>query len=98
IRTLPGHGEPEVRGMLDEALGDLSQQVEIVATDDNPSTASPVETPLYDSIRRVSERLAPGSTTVPFLLVGATDARFFRRAGAVAYGAGLFSSRLGFAD
>ena len=43
-------------------------------------------------------RLIPGATTVPFIIVGATDARFFRRAGATAYGAGLFSDRIGFAD
>jgi acetylornithine deacetylase/succinyl-diaminopimelate desuccinylase-like protein len=32
------------------------------------------------------------------MVVGATDARFFRRAGSVAYGAGLFSDRISFAD
>jgi acetylornithine deacetylase/succinyl-diaminopimelate desuccinylase-like protein len=35
---------------------------------------------------------------VPFLTVGATDARFFRRVGSVAYGFGLFSRRLTFED
>ena len=33
---------------------------------------------------------------MPFLTVGATDARFFRRLGTVAYGFGLFSERLTF--
>jgi acetylornithine deacetylase/succinyl-diaminopimelate desuccinylase-like protein len=33
---------------------------------------------------------------VPFLSVGATDARFFRRAGVNAYGFGLFSQRMSF--
>ena len=33
---------------------------------------------------------------MPFLTVGATDARFFRRLGTVAYGFGLFSTRLSF--
>ena len=32
------------------------------------------------------------------MIVGATDSRFFRRAGATAYGAGLFSDRISFAD
>jgi acetylornithine deacetylase/succinyl-diaminopimelate desuccinylase-like protein len=31
-------------------------------------------------------------------MVAATDARFFRRAGAVAYGYGLFSDRISFKD
>ena len=34
----------------------------------------------------------------PCAIVGATDARFFRRAGSVAYGFGLFSRRLSFED
>lgn len=98
IRTLPGVTGEDVRSMLDEALGDLRDDVEIIAQDDNPATASPMDTPLWDSIRRVIERLAPGATTVPFLVVGATDARFFRRAGSVAYGAGLFSEKIPFAE
>ena len=32
------------------------------------------------------------------MLVAATDARFFRRAGSVAYGYGLFSDRISFRD
>jgi acetylornithine deacetylase/succinyl-diaminopimelate desuccinylase-like protein len=98
IRTLPGVTGEDVRRMLDEALGDLKDDVEVIAQDDNPATASPAETPLWDSIRRSVERLVPGATTVPFLVVGATDARFFRRAGSVAYGAGLFSEKIPFAE
>ncbi len=98
IRTLPGVTGEDVERMLDDALGDLRGDVEIVAQDDNPATASAVDTPLWASIRRAVERLMPGATTVPFLVVGATDARFFRRAGSVAYGAGLFSERIPFAE
>ena len=98
IRTLPGQTAADIRTMLDEALGDLRDEVEIQAQSDDPSSASPPETPLWDSIRRVTEKLVPGATTIPFMIVGATDARFFRRAGATAYGAGLFSDRISFAD
>jgi acetylornithine deacetylase/succinyl-diaminopimelate desuccinylase-like protein len=98
IRTLPGVTGPDVEKMLDEAIGDLRGDVEILAQDDNPATASPIDTALWDSIRRVVEGLVPGATTVPFLVVGATDARFFRRAGSVAYGAGLFSEKIPFAE
>ncbi len=98
IRTLPGQTSAEIRAMLDEALGDLSGSVEIQAKSDDEATASPVDTRLWDSLQRVSAALVPGASTIPFLLVGATDARFYRRAGATAYGAGLFSDRLSFAD
>ena len=43
-------------------------------------------------------RLVEGSALVPFLTVGATDNRFFRRAGSVGYGFGLFSRKLSFDD
>jgi acetylornithine deacetylase/succinyl-diaminopimelate desuccinylase-like protein len=98
VRTLPGQKEEEVRALLDEALGDLKDSVEITAQSNDEASASPIDTPLWDSLRRATERLVPGATTVPFMIVGATDARFFRRAGATAYGAGLFSERISFGE
>ena len=53
---------------------------------------------MWESMDRVSKRLVKGSSLVPFLTVGATDARFFRRKGSVAYGYGLFSRKLSFDD
>ena len=67
-----------------------------ISTDD--ASESPVDTPLWDSLRRATEALVPGSTTAPFIQVGATDARFFRRMGTVAYGAGIFSPKISFGD
>ena len=98
IRTLPGQTGPDIEAMLAEALGDLHDQVEITPISGDESGASAVDTPLFESLQRVSAKLVPGSQTIPFMLVGATDARFFRRAGAVAYGYGLFSERISFAD
>ena len=98
IRTLPGQRASDVRALLDDALGDLAPQVEITPFDENESTSSPTDTPLWDAMGRVSSRLVEGSALVPFLTVGATDARFFRRAGATAYGFGLFSRKLSFDD
>ena len=46
----------------------------------------------------MSSALLPGARPVPFLLVGVTDARFFRDAQSVAYGYGLFSNRITFRD
>jgi acetylornithine deacetylase/succinyl-diaminopimelate desuccinylase-like protein len=94
IRTLPGQVEADVRRLLDEALGDLAGEVEIIESHDDPSTASPIDTPLWDSLARVTSTFYEGSATVPFLTVGATDARFFRRSGQTAYGFGLFSPRM----
>jgi len=51
-----------------------------------------------DSLARTTARLCEGSALVPMIMVGGTDNRFFRRAGAVGYGFGLFSRRLEFGD
>jgi acetylornithine deacetylase/succinyl-diaminopimelate desuccinylase-like protein len=97
IRTLPGETEEDVHHHLREALGDLYVAVEIEGNDD-PSTASPVNTPLWDTLSSVSGRLVDGSALVPFVMVGGTDNRYFRRAGSIGYGFGLFSRRLTFED
>jgi acetylornithine deacetylase/succinyl-diaminopimelate desuccinylase-like protein len=96
IRTLPGQTGTDVQKMLADALGDLAAYVDITPFDENDSTESAINTPLWDSLARVSDALVEGSALVPFLTVGATDARFFRRKGSVAYGYGLFSRKLSF--
>lgn len=98
IRTLPGQLAADIDKMLADALGDLHAHVEVTPFDENVSTSSPADTPMWDSMGRVSRKLVDDSSLVPFLTVGATDARFFRRAGSVAYGFGLFSRKLGFDD
>jgi acetylornithine deacetylase/succinyl-diaminopimelate desuccinylase-like protein len=98
IRTLPGQRGEDVRAMLEEALGDLAPDVEIAATSDMAASSSAADTPLRDSLDRLSAKLVPGATTVPFLVTGATDSRFFRRIGTVAYGYGLYSERVNFTD
>ena len=98
IRTLPGQTGADVLAILNEALGDLADRVEITGGADDPSTASPIETPLWDAISRVTSKFYEGSRVVPYMTVGATDARFFRRLGIPSYGFGLFSTHLSFED
>lgn len=94
IRTLPGDGAAEVRAMLDDAIGDLAPEVELVVATEHPPTRSPIHTPLWDAIGRVAQRFYSDAEIVPMLMIGATDARFFRNAGSVAYGFGMFSRKL----
>jgi acetylornithine deacetylase/succinyl-diaminopimelate desuccinylase-like protein len=96
IRTLPGQTSTDVQALLAEALGDLMDKVEFRLVADDPSSSSPVDTPVWRALERVTGRLHPGSGLIPFLTVGATDARFFRRLGVPSYGFGLFSERLTF--
>ena len=99
IRTIAGDDGPKVREMLREAIGDeLWKDVEIIAEGDNPASESPTGTPLWDTLTKVTQKLVPGAETIPFLIVGATDARYFRRKGVTAYGYGLMSDRISFRD
>ena len=98
IRTLAGDDGQKVRDMLREAIGDLWAEVEIVEEGANPASESPLRSPLWDTLTRVTRELVPGSETIPFLIVGATDARYFRRKGVTAYGYGLMSDRISFRE
>lgn len=94
IRTLPETTRDDVRKMLRDAIGDLWDEVEMLYESDNVSTSSPADTPLRDVLERVTGSLVPGARLVPSLTVGATDNRFFRRKGSVAYGYALMDPRL----
>jgi acetylornithine deacetylase/succinyl-diaminopimelate desuccinylase-like protein len=94
IRTTPGTTMADVDLLLREALGELYPLVEISVLQHSDPTASPANTPLWDALHRGAQVAYPGAELVPGLVVGGTDARFYRQHGSVAYGAGLFSSAM----
>ena len=96
VRTLPGQVEADVRALVEQAIGDLGDKVEILWAHDDPATESPIGTPLWDALAAMVERFHPGAEAIPFFSAGATDGRFFRRRGAVAYGFGMFSEKMDF--
>jgi acetylornithine deacetylase/succinyl-diaminopimelate desuccinylase-like protein len=98
IRALPGVTPAEVDAMLDEALGDLRGRVAVESIGREEGSLTSPDTPLVDTLRRVTRALVPGSHIVPRLTVGATDARFFRMHGIPAYGFGLHSPRIPHAE
>jgi acetylornithine deacetylase/succinyl-diaminopimelate desuccinylase-like protein len=92
IRTLPGEEDEEVNAHLRAALGDLMDQVEVAIIRSDPSTASPTDNKLWSTLTGAMASAYPEAQVVPSLVTGGTDSRFFRGAGAVAYGAGLLSA------
>jgi len=94
IRTIPGDNEDEVRRHIDKALGDLSEEVQVEKLFSKQASASPTGTPLWDVLARVVDGHYPGAKLLPRMIVGFTDAPYFRERGAVAYGFGLFSRAL----
>ncbi|MFV2039879.1 MAG: M20/M25/M40 family metallo-hydrolase [Acidimicrobiales bacterium] len=95
IRTLPGETAADVRAHLRRALGDgLYDAIDVRPISEHMSSASPVDTPMWDVLGAIMTTAHPGSRLQPGLIVGGTDSRFFRERGAVAYGAGLFSPKV----
>ena len=98
IRALPGWDRDDVEAMVTAAIGDLADSIEVEWHSTNPATTSPIDTPLWGALERVSRLAYPDALCVPFISAGATDASFFRELGTTAYGFGLFSRRMTFED
>ncbi len=98
IRTIPGENQESVDAYVRDALGDLADQVEITLEQGSEPTRSPIDNPLWDALRERTQVVYPGADLVPGLITGATDARYFREKGSVAYGAALLSPDVTFAS
>jgi acetylornithine deacetylase/succinyl-diaminopimelate desuccinylase-like protein len=83
-RVPPGLGEEAVRRRVAEVLGD----VEIEFTERVTGNSSPIDTPLMEAISRWIADNDGGAATVPVILPGFSDSRWFRDAfpDCVAYG------------
>ena len=92
IRTLPGISDDDIDRLLEEVLADLADRVVVEpAVDPRPATSSPTATPMFELLRRRAEAVHPGAGVLPWMVVGGTDAAFFRARGVPSYGAAMFS-------
>lgn len=91
IRLLPGDGDEAVDAILREALGELRDRVEVSPIQRADASRSTTESPLWDALAARTQVALPGAKLQPGLMVGGTDARFYREKGSVAYGAALFA-------
>ncbi len=82
-RVLPGQSS---RDLLHELRAVIGKDVEIEFMDDTPALESDYRTPLFDTIVRVMARHQPKAPVLPYLVVGATDARHVRKLGTQVYG------------
>jgi acetylornithine deacetylase/succinyl-diaminopimelate desuccinylase-like protein len=98
IRGLPGMDREFVDSHLRKAMGVAGDQVEITPVMDGHATVSPIANPLWQAIGDAVEKLDGHRQLVPTLATVATDARFWRRKGTVAYGVGLFDDRMAFSE
>ena len=91
IRTLPGETRDDVDAHLRAALGELAARVDVSRLQESTPTRSATGNPLWDVLTARSQVAYPGAELLAGIMVGGTDARFYRERGAIAYGAALFS-------
>jgi acetylornithine deacetylase/succinyl-diaminopimelate desuccinylase-like protein len=87
-RVPPGLGEDTARRRIDEVLGEDGGQLELEFTETVVGNESPLDTPLMSAIDGWVRAHDPGAETVPVILPGFSDSRWFRDAfpDCVAYG------------
>jgi acetylornithine deacetylase/succinyl-diaminopimelate desuccinylase-like protein len=87
-RVPPGLGEDAARERITQVLGDAMAGLELEFAETVVGNESPVRTPLMETISRWVQETDPGAETVPVLLPGFSDSRWFRDAfpECVAYG------------
>jgi acetylornithine deacetylase/succinyl-diaminopimelate desuccinylase-like protein len=77
-RVPPGLGEEAARKRIADVLGDEADHLEIEFTEMVTGNASPIRTPLMDAIDRWVRTNDEGAETVPVILPGFSDSRWFR--------------------
>jgi acetylornithine deacetylase/succinyl-diaminopimelate desuccinylase-like protein len=87
-RVPPGFGEDAARQRLDEALGEHAAGLQIEFTETVTGNASSIDTPLMAAIDGWIRANDPDADTVPVILPGFSDSKWFRDAfpDCVAYG------------
>ncbi len=86
-RVLPGQTPGEALSEIKKLLKDAGMdKLSFEVIQANDPTESPLNTPLYDTILRVLKEFEPNSGSIPVMLTGGTDSRFFRKIGSVCYG------------
>ena len=87
-RVPPGLGEDSARRRIAEVLGEDTEHLRIEFTETVSGNSSPIAGPLMDAIDRWVRANDPGASSVPVILPGFSDSRWFRDAfpDCVAYG------------
>ncbi len=82
-RVLPGQTSND---LLREVVSAVGKAVEIEFLDDTPPLETDFRTPLFEEINCVMQTYDARATLVPYLVVGATDARHVSKMGTRVYG------------
>ncbi|MFZ0014529.1 MAG: M20/M25/M40 family metallo-hydrolase [Acidimicrobiia bacterium] len=98
IRALPGIDRSFVDSHLYKAMGSARDDIDIEPIQDFEATESPSDNPLWDAIADTIEEMEGHRRLLPTTMNVATDARFWRKKGTIAYGVGLYDDRMDFSE
>lgn len=98
IRALPGTDRGFVDSYLFKALGSARDDVDITPVQDFEATQSPIGNPLWDAIGDSVETMEGHRRLLPMTMNVATDARYWRAKGTVAYGVGIYDGQMDFSE
>lgn len=85
IRLLPGEDPAGILAGLRSIIGDSKVSVKAEEMPE-PFPPTPTDTDFYRALADTLQTIGPPGPVIPYLTPGATDSRFFRRAGMKAYG------------
>ncbi len=98
IRALPGTSRRDIDVYLHKAMGSASDRVELDPVMDMEATFSERPSHLWEVITDSVEQIEGHRRVMPAMMTVATDARFWRAKGTIAYGVGLFDDRMAFSE
>jgi len=98
FRYVPGYSREQIEETMRAIADDLDLPLEIETVQHYAASESSADTDFYRIIEETVREEIPGAETVPYLLTGATDSRFLREIGAVAYGFYPLSTKMPLAE
>lgn len=99
VRALPGQDQADLDDHFRKALGpSLLDELTVDSLLSFPATASAPHGPLWEALAAAYEAGGGDGGLIPSMIPVSTDARFFRQAGVVAYGAAHFDDAMSFGE
>jgi acetylornithine deacetylase/succinyl-diaminopimelate desuccinylase-like protein len=98
FRFVPGFSREKIQETLKAMAQELGMEMEIETLQFHDVSESPSNTDLYTIIEETIREELPGVEGIPYLMTGATDSRFLREIGCVAYGFQPLSTRMSLSE
>src|SRR5207248_1122347 len=92
VRLLPGEKPQDFLALMRKLVTEPNVTVEQLNKDFKPANASPIDTPLFAAIKKVSAHYFVGAPVVPHMTSGYTENQLYRQLGIASHSAVSFTS------